>query len=143
MLDIIRIDERYAVSKFAPVVDEGFKSIVNLRTSDEKQELGPNADGWIVEEQGLSYLHHPVSVDNLSDQVIDRFREKFEDMPGPVLVHCASGKRFGALVILHMAVEQGLSGQKVIDKAAEMRFECDISQLGSFVRNYVNRRTAA
>lgn len=149
MQDIIGINDRYAVAKFAPAgdaiakaADEGFKSIVNLRTPDEKQELGPDAEGRIVEEQGLSYLHHPVSGDNLSDQVVDRFREKVEDMPGPVLVHCASGKRSGALVMMHLAIEQGLSGQQVIDKAAEMGFECDTPQLESFVRNYVDRRTA-
>lgn len=147
--DAIRITDRYTVAKFAPApeaigqaADEGFKSIVNLRTPDEKLELGPDAEGRLVEEQGLSYLHHPVSGDALSDKIVDRFREKVEEMPGPVLVHCASGKRSGALVMMHMAVQQGLSGQQVIDKAAEMGFECDTPQVENFVRSYIDRRIA-
>ncbi|MDN3722504.1 sulfur transferase domain-containing protein [Roseibium salinum] len=123
MQDAIRINDRYTVARFAPTggairqaADEGYRSIVNLKTPDEKQELPPAEEGQIVREHGLSYVHHPVAGENLSNETVDWFRELVEEIPGPVLVHCASGKRSGALVMMHMAVQEGLSGQQAIEK---------------------------
>lgn len=47
----------------------------------------------------LAYLHHSWMENKLSEQVIDSFREQAKNLPGPVFVHCASGKRSGAMVI--------------------------------------------
>lgn len=82
-----------------------------------------------VQAAGLTYLHHPVDGEKLSEKVVDSFREKAERLPGPVLVHCASGKRSGAMVMMHRGVEQGMYGDEVIEKAESMGFECDTPDL--------------
>jgi uncharacterized protein (TIGR01244 family) len=147
MENVVKIDERFTVAKFAPTADalkraanEGFKSVVNLRTASEKQEVTPEEEREHAEAAGLTYLHHPVDGEKLSEGLVDSFREKAEALPGPVLVHCASGKRSGAFVMMHRGVEQGMSGDEVIEKAESMGFECDTPGLKDFVRGYVDRR---
>jgi uncharacterized protein (TIGR01244 family) len=146
----IRIDDRFTVARFAPdrealrqAAREGFRSVVNLRTADEKQELRPDEEGRLAEQAGLAYLHHPVSGEGLADEVVDGFRRKVADLPAPVLVHCASGKRSGALVMMHLASEQGWSGEQVLERAESMGFECDTPQLEAFVKSYVDRHNGS
>ena len=42
--------------------------------------------------------------------------------------------------MMHRGVEQGMSGDEVIEKAESMGFECDTPGLKEFVRSYVNNR---
>jgi uncharacterized protein (TIGR01244 family) len=146
MQDTVRIDDRFTVAKFAPdrehfkqAAEAGFRSIVNMQTEGEKKGIGPQEEARAAKEAGLTYLHHPVDGEKLSDEVVDGFRRKATELPAPVLVHCASGKRSGAMVMMHLAAEQGMTGDQVIDKAEEMGFECDTPQLEEFVKSYVNR----
>lgn len=147
MQDTVRINDRFSVAKFAPEADqirqaaqEGFRSLINMQTDDEDKTLKmkPEDEGRRAEEAGLTYLHHPVDGEKLSDDVVDAFRRKATDLPAPVLVHCASGKRSGAFVMMHIAREQWMSGEEVIEKAEELGFECDTPELEKFVKDYVN-----
>lgn len=148
MENAVKIDDQFTVAKFAPgadqlkrAADEGFRSVVNMRTASEKQDVTPEEERERAEAAGLAYLHHPVEGEKLSEDLVDGFRDKAEALPGPVLVHCASGKRSGAMVMMHRGVEQGMSGDEVIDKATSMGFECDAPGLRDFVRGYVDRRS--
>ncbi|TPE49710.1 rhodanese-like domain-containing protein [Amaricoccus solimangrovi] len=148
MRDVVKIDDRFTVAKFAPAPDalraaakEGFRSVVNMRTSEEKQEVTPEEERGVAEAAGLTYMHHPVDGQNLSEEVVDGFREKVGDLPGPILVHCASGKRSGALVMMHRGAQRGMSGDEVIEKAESMGFECDTPGLKDFVRGYLDKHT--
>lgn len=147
MQDTVQITDRFTVARFAPDADqvrqaaqEGFRSMVNMQTADEEKKLKmkPQEEAEIARDAGLTYLHHPVDGEQLSEEVVDDFRRKVADLPAPVLVHCASGKRSGAFVMMHLASEQGMRGQEVIDKAEEMGFECDTEKLETFVRDYVD-----
>ena len=123
---------------------QGFKSVVNFRTEgEEDQPLSPQAEGEKVKTAGLEYLHVPVSMKGMGPELVDQFREKFAELPKPVYAHCKSGKRAGAMVMMHMAVEQGMTGDQTLQKAKEMGFECDQPQLEQFVREYVDSHTQA
>ncbi|RKF12720.1 phosphatase [Roseovarius spongiae] len=146
MQDTVKINDRFTVAKFVPdeaqirqASQEGFRSVVNMQTEDEEKKLKmtPREEGRKATEAGLTYLHHPVDGENMTDDVVDGFRAKVGDLPGPVLVHCASGKRSGAFVMMHIACEQGMSGGEVIEAAEEMGFECDTPEMESFVKDYV------
>jgi protein tyrosine phosphatase (PTP) superfamily phosphohydrolase (DUF442 family) len=80
-----------------------------------------------------------VSGDALDDEVVDRFREAIGRLPRPILLHCASGKRSGAMTMMHVASEQGMTGDEAIAKAESMGFECDTPELEAFVKDYVDR----
>jgi len=123
--------------------EQGFKSVVNFRTEGEgDQPLSPQAEGEKVTAAGLKYLHIPVSMKAMGPELVDQFREKFPDLPKPVYAHCKSGKRAGAMVMMHMAVEQGMTGDETLQQAKEMGFECDQPQLEQFVRQYVDSHTS-
>lgn len=150
MQDTVKIDDRFTVARFTPdrdqlrqAAEEGFRSVVNMQTEGEKKGLGPQEEARAAEEAGLTYLHHPVDGDKMSDEVVDGFRRKASELPAPVLVHCASGKRSGAMVMMGLASEQGMTGEQVIEKAEEMGFECDTPELEEFVKSYVNRHNGA
>jgi uncharacterized protein (TIGR01244 family) len=121
-----------------------FKSVVNFRTAgEEDQPLSPRTEGEKVEAAGMKYLHIPVSMEAMGPELVDQFREKFADLPKPVFAHCKSGKRAGAMVMMNVAVEQGMTGDQTLQKAKEMGFECDVPQLEQFVRQYVDSHTAS
>lgn len=124
--------------------DDGFRSVINFRTAGEdEQPLSPEEEGEVVQGTGLKYLHVPVSMDGMDEKKVDQFREQYQSLPKPVFAHCKSGKRAGAMMMMHTAVEQGISGEQALKKAKEMGFECDKPELEQFVKQYVNNRTQA
>jgi uncharacterized protein (TIGR01244 family) len=147
MSDFIKIDDRFSVSKTQPTEDdlkelkqEGFQSVVNLRTeSEEDQSLSPQQEEEKVRELGMEYLHIPVSGKNLQPELVDRFRQEVSHLPSPVLVHCHTGRRSGAFVMMDTAIKQGMSGEETVQKAKDMGFKCDSPNLEDFVKNYVNQ----
>lgn len=123
---------------------QGFKSVVNFRTEGEdEQPLSPQAEGDKVSAAGMDYLHVPVSTEAMGPELVDQFREKLPDLPKPVFAHCKSGKRAGAMVIMKIAVDQGMTGEQALQKAKEMGFECDQPELERFVRSYVDSHPQA
>ena len=123
---------------------QGFKSVVNFRTDgEEDQPLSPQAEGEKAKAAGMEYLHIPVSMKSMGPELVDQFRERYPDLPKPVFAHCKSGKRAGAMVMMNMAVEQGMTGDQTLQKAKEMGFECDQPQLEQFVRQYVDSHSQA
>lgn len=120
--------------------EEGFKSIINLREEgEEEQPLSPQEEGKIAGDLGLEYVHIPVSMDTMSEDKVDRFRERLASLAEPIYVHCRSGKRSGAFTMMHSAVEQGMSGEDALEEAEDMGFECDVPQLEEFVKKYVDK----
>ena len=118
---------------------QGFKSVVNFRTEgEEDQPLSPKTEGEKVKAAGMTYLHVPVSMKSMGPEQVDQFREKYAALAKPVFAHCKSGKRAGAMVMMHMAVEQGMSGEQTLQQAEKMGFECDQPELKEFVKSYVD-----
>lgn len=85
----------------------------------------------------MEHFYLPVKALSMNEDHVDRFRERIEELPAPVFLHCAPGKRSGAFTMMHLALPQGWSGERVICMAGKMGFECDTPQLGSFVRTHV------
>ncbi|WP_417374960.1 beta-lactamase hydrolase domain-containing protein [Gimesia maris] len=117
----------------------GFKTIVNFRApNEEDQSMTPQAEEQIVKGADMEYLHIPVSMNSLDESLVDQFREQYDVLPKPIFAHCKSGKRAGAMVMMDLAVKQGMSGEQTLQKAEEMGFECDKPELIEFVKKYVD-----
>lgn len=146
MSDRIKISDRFTVSRTQPtredlqeIKQQGFQSVVNLRTAGEDDTpLSPQEEGEIVKELGMEYLHLPVSRDNLNTARVDRFRQETAELTQPILVHCHTGRRSGAFVMMDVASREGMSGEKTVQKAKDMGFKCDVPRLEEFVENYVD-----
>lgn len=147
MSNRIKISDRFTVSRtqptqedFSEIKQQGFQTVVNLRTAGEDDmPVSPQEEGEIVKELGMEYLHLPVSRENLDAERVDRFRQATAELPQPILVHCHTGRRSGAFVMMDVAVKEGISGEKTVQKAKDMGFKCDVPRLEEFVENYVDR----
>ena len=138
--DHISVGAQPSEEQLRKMADEGIKAVVNLRTAgEEDQPLSPDEEGAKVRALGMEYLHIPVSAKEPQDEQVDQFRAEVPRLPGPLFVHCASGKRAGAFAMMHQAVEAGWSGDETLEKAEQMGFECDVPALKDFVRGYIDK----
>lgn len=120
---------------------QGFKTVINLRTDQEEdQPLNPGAEGELVREKGLEYRNIPVSMDTMEPAIVDKFRNDLANLPSPAFVHCRSGQRAGAFVMMDQGCRNNMSGAEVLNQAKQMGFECDQPELKQFVMQYVDSR---
>ena len=137
--DRITVGAQPSAAQLEQLAQDGFKTIINLRSSgEEDQPLSPDEEGKKVQEQGMQYLHIPVSPEAMQPEQVDQFRRELSRLPTPVFVHCKTGQRSGALAMRHMAVERGMSGEETVDKAEQMGFECKAPALKKLVIDYVD-----
>ena len=148
-MDTMKINDEVSVGaqpseeQLAEFARNGVKTVVNFRTEgEEDQPLSPQAEGEKVRALGMEYLHVPVSMKAMGPEVVDGFREKFPELPKPLYAHCKSGKRAGAMVMMHIASEQGMSGAETLEQAEQMGFKCDQPELKEFVERYVDEHNA-
>jgi uncharacterized protein (TIGR01244 family) len=72
----------------------GFRTVVNLRTERE----GAAEERAVVESQGLRYVWVPVTPDTFSLADVEAVEKVLDDAAaGPILLHCASANRVGAV----------------------------------------------
>lgn len=112
-MDRAKIDDDLSLLKFPPAADDlqsladaGFKSIVNLRQAGEQGEkLSPQAEAEEARENGLEYFHYPVSPPDLTAENAKDFATRIEQLPGPVAIHCASGRRASLMGLASWALQ--------------------------------------
>ena len=83
--------------------DAGFRTVINLRSDREK---GFEWEREAVEDLGMSYIAIPVAGDDdLNRETVEQLDAALNGAisEGPVLLHCASGNRIGALLALRAA----------------------------------------
>ena len=75
--------------------EQGFRTVINLRTESEP---GVKEEAEIVKAQGLNYVWVPVTAASFSQQQVDQVAKALDDpQAGPVLFHCGSASRVGAV----------------------------------------------
>jgi len=90
----------------------GYKTVVDLRTPGETPR--PDVWGMVVRRTGMEYVNIPVGHKNIDDETFDRFRELMRDGGRrPLLVHCSSANRVGALLIPYLILDEGWTPEKV------------------------------
>jgi protein tyrosine phosphatase (PTP) superfamily phosphohydrolase (DUF442 family) len=89
------------------IAKAGFKSVIDLREANEPR--GHDEAGEIA-RAGLRYLHLPVSHESLGDRQFDVLRDFVRDESNlPVLVHCQSANRVGALILPYLVLDKYVS----------------------------------
>jgi uncharacterized protein (TIGR01244 family) len=121
---------------------QGFQTIINFRNEgEEDQPLTPEIEGEKVKTLGMDYLHFPASIETMTPQAVDYFRKQYALVPHPAFAHCRLGQRAAAMILMHVASEQGLSGDQALQKARDSGYEFDRDELKAIVRDYVNSRS--
>ncbi len=75
------------------LASHGFKTIIDLRTSTE----GTEAEKALVDATGMNYINIPMTVAGISDEQLEAFTKAVESAETPILIHCGSGNRAGAM----------------------------------------------
>ncbi|XHX76476.1 MAG: beta-lactamase hydrolase domain-containing protein [Stenomitos frigidus ULC029] len=149
MENIKRINDQLAVAmgqvtpeELQQAAQEGFKSVLNLRSPEE--------DGFVSDEQqqaekiGLKYVNVPVKPDGMSDELADQVLQEIDQLPKPALIHCKSGMRSGAMTLMYVATQQGMTADEAMQKGKQMGFDCDSSpQMKEFFEHYISGHSKA
>lgn len=88
-------------SAFKVFADSGYAAVIDLRTDDEERGLDEQA---VVKGLGMDYLLLPIDSDGISFENARALDKLLSGYDQPVLVHCASGNRVGALLALRASM---------------------------------------
>lgn len=87
---------------FRVFADSGYAAVIDLRTDSEDRGLDEQA---VVERLGMDYVSLPIGSDGISFDNARALDELLSGYDQPVLVHCASGNRVGALLALRASLK--------------------------------------
>lgn len=82
--------------------DSGYAAVIDLRTGGENRGLDEQA---VVEGLGMTYLPMPINRDGITFENAAALNAAIAGVDGPVLVHCASSNRVGALLALRASLD--------------------------------------
>ncbi len=144
----ITVADAPTAADLAALRAEGYRALLDLRAPDEPlpapDRLTPADEARRAAELGLRYENIPVLLEEVDDVLIQRVGERIAAVEKPVLVHCAHGRRAGAMALMHLAVERGLTAQQCLDMAQAMGYDCENQpQLKQLVVAYVERHSPA
>ncbi|MFP5285386.1 MAG: fused DSP-PTPase phosphatase/NAD kinase-like protein [Thermoanaerobaculia bacterium] len=94
------------------LAEEGYKTVIDLRPPEEPRGY---AEVEAAKANGLTYVNIPVTVQTLDQATIDRFVAAMDEAEKPVLLHCASSNRVGALWYAYL-VEKGMAPEEAMKK---------------------------
>ena len=89
---------------FKVFAENGYVAVIDLRTAGEDRGLDEVA---VVEGLGMEYVSLPIGRDDITMSKARELDELIGQYDGPVLVHCASSNRVGALLALQKFDETG------------------------------------
>lgn len=90
----------------------GYKTVLTTRAPSELGSYDEQSD---VESLGMAYLAIPVaSGADLSPSTVRAFADAVRDAEKPLLIHCGSGNRIGALFALKAAWIDGKSADEAL-----------------------------
>lgn len=128
-----------AAADFQLAKDAGMQTVLDLRKPDEGRGFD---EPRIVRELGLAYVNLPFgSPDELTDEVFARGRELLARAQRPLLVHCHSSNRVGAIWLAWRALDGGLSWEAALAEARTVGLKTPA--LEAKARDYVERQRAA
>ena len=100
---------------FAKAKASGIKTIINLRHDDEVPDLNEKE---AAESAGLTYVNLPWNgPEELTDEVFDKSRELLKSSEKPVLLHCKSANRVGAVWLPYRVLDGGLTVEDALTEA--------------------------
>lgn len=94
--------------------EEGYRTVIDLRTADEGRGYD---EAGAAKANGLKYINIPMTPASLDQATIDRFLDSMRKAERPVIVHCASSNRVGALYYAWLVLEKGVKPEEAMTRA--------------------------
>jgi len=126
------------------IAQEGFQSVLNLRSPDELGFL--SNEKQMVEVLGLHYENIPLKIESFDEALVTKILHRLEQLPKPAIVHCAAGMRSAAITLLSTAIQEGLTPEETLERARSLGFhyvDCTLvsPQLRQRFVNYIARHS--
>lgn len=103
------------VAALPKLLEAGFKTIIDLRSPTES---GVAEEAAAAEHIGLRYVNIPVTLVTLSPESVRKVAEALDRSANrPVLVHCATGNRVGAVMELYREAIHGVAHEAARNEA--------------------------
>lgn len=116
----------------------GIRTVLSLRRDAESKGFDESAT---LSDLGVTYQNVPFgSPDQLTDQVFSESLNVIKDAPRPLVVHCASGNRVGAIWMAHRMLNNGYTEAAALSEARQVGLRND--EFIPVVLDYVQRRRA-
>lgn len=103
---------------FERLAAAGYRTVIDLREPGESRGLD---EPETVRQAGMEYVSLPVGHEDIDDEAFDRFRELMADRERrPILVHCSSANRVGALLIPYLILDEKKSAEEALEAASRV-----------------------
>ena len=89
---------------FKVFAESGYAAVIDLRTAGEDRGLDEAA---VVEDLGMDYLALPIGRGDITFEKAAELKRLMDQYDEPVLLHCGSANRVGALIALQEYAETG------------------------------------
>ncbi|MBD2611677.1 MAG: beta-lactamase hydrolase domain-containing protein [Nostoc sp. ZfuVER08] len=116
--DELAIAGQITLVQLKQITDEGYKSVVNLRLPDETGLLANEKEK--IELLGLYYLNLPFKAQDINDVVTLEIFQRIAELPKPTLIHCDNSIRSATIVLLYIALKQGIAFDKALQKVINL-----------------------
>lgn len=110
-------------AQLVQLAESGVKSVIDLRAPDEARGFDEPAT---VAAAGMKYRNIPVGPATLGSAEFDELRTLLRDEnEKPVLIHCGSANRVGALLIPYLMIDKRQSRDEALHIAKEVGLRSD------------------
>lgn len=118
------------------LAEAGYKTVIDLRTSEEDPGFD---EPEVARRAGMEYTNIPVGHETIEEETFEQFRDLMRDPERrPVLVHCASANRVGALLVPYLVLDEGKSTEEAEEIATGVGLKSD--ELKEAALEYVDER---
>lgn len=125
-----------AAADFEQASMGGIRTVINLRHDFEMPDMNEQE---VVQGLGLNYVHVPWNgPEELTDEILDALRMELGQAERPILLHCASANRVGAVWLAHRMLDGGLSADEAKAEAKVVGLKSPAYE--AKVLDYVARR---
>ena len=123
---------------FEQAKKDGVKTVINLRHHEETPGFN---EAEVVEELDMEYVNLPWNgPDELTDEVFDKARELLKAAERPILLHCSSANRVGAVWLPYRVLDEGISLDEAVAEAKVVGLKSP--DFEAKARDYIERHRA-
>ena len=121
---------------FEQAKDGGVKTVINLRPAREQKDFN---EQQFIEGLDLTYYNVPVgSADELTDAKFDEARALLRDAERPIMMHCSSANRVGAMWLAYRVLDEGATIDEATAEAKTIGLK--LPALQDKAIDYINRQ---
>ena len=131
----IFLSSQPSISDFEKASRQGIKTVINQRHSNE---IDFN-ERRVVEDLGMKY-YNPAwnGVNELNKDVFERTRQLLREAPRPIMLHCSSANRTGAIWMVYRALDTGADIEQAAAEARQVGLRSPAYE--EKARQYIRRK---